>query len=195
MNVSDHKADDYGKKVWLSREDIQILLDSAKDSERRIAYSLGAYCGLRTKEILHVAPDDMRETQSGKVLVVREGKGDKYREVPIPPTLSTSIATVDDIRSEPSTDPIISVSSTRGLRKWIESRRRKLAAEYDDRWEFVSFHDLRRTWASALSDSGVKDRLVMNWGGWNDLETFLEHYEGKFSPEAQRRERDKVEWL
>jgi hypothetical protein len=37
--------------------------------------------------------------------------------------------------------------------------------------------------------------IVCDWGGWNDLETFLEHYRGKFSPEEQRRQREKVAWL
>lgn len=195
MNIHDHNSEEYGKKVWLSRSDVKLLLESAKNSERRIAYSLGVLCGLRTKEILQVAPSDIVNTSAGKMLVIREGKGDKYREVPIPPTLSTTINTVDDYRDGASTDPIVSVNSTRALRKWIERRRTALASEYDNRWGYVSFHDLRRTWASALSDSGVKDRLVMSWGGWEDLETFLEHYEGKYSPEAQTREREKVEWL
>ena len=30
---------------------------------------------------------------------------------------------------------------------------------------------------------------------YSDLETFLDHYRGTFSPEAQQRERGKVEWL
>jgi hypothetical protein len=29
----------------------------------------------------------------------------------------------------------------------------------------------------------------------DDLETFLEHYKGAFSPDAHRRERGKVDWL
>jgi hypothetical protein len=37
--------------------------------------------------------------------------------------------------------------------------------------------------------------LVCDWGSWNDLETFLEHYRGTYSPEAQQRERGKVGWL
>jgi hypothetical protein len=36
---------------------------------------------------------------------------------------------------------------------------------------------------------------VCEWGGWNDLETFLEHYKGVMTPEGQLREREKVDWL
>jgi integrase len=56
-------------------------------------------------------------------------------------------------------------------------------------------HDLRRTWATALASEDVDPLLVCDWGGWEDLETFLDHYRGTFSPEAQLRERQKVEWL
>jgi hypothetical protein len=35
----------------------------------------------------------------------------------------------------------------------------------------------------------------MEWGGWEDWETFRDHYLAEFSPEALRRERGKVSWL
>jgi len=34
--------------------------------------------------------------------------------------------------------------------------------------------------------------VVCDWGGWNDLDTFLDHYRGTHTSEAQRRERQKV---
>ena len=47
----------------------------------------------------------------------------------------------------------------------------------------------------ALASEDVDSLLVCDWGGWNDLETFLDHYRGTFSPEAQKRARDGVAWL
>ncbi len=35
----------------------------------------------------------------------------------------------------------------------------------------------------------------MDWGGWEDWETFRQHYLGEFSPEAIRQERRKVDYL
>jgi hypothetical protein len=35
----------------------------------------------------------------------------------------------------------------------------------------------------------------MDFGGWEDIETFLEHYRGSYSPAVQRRELSKVDWL
>lgn len=194
MNVIEHKGD-AGYKVWLSRDEVDQLLKSAKDSERSIGYGLAALCGLRTREVLNVCPSDVVKTDVGEMLIVRDGKGGKYREVPIPTRLAGRIETIKDFRDDPD-EPVISVRSTRGLRKWMERRRDKMAEETgEERWSHLSWHDLRRTWASSLSDADVSDRLVMQWGGWEELDTFLEHYEGKYSPEAQKREREKVEWL
>jgi integrase len=86
------------------------------------------------------------------------------------------------------------VESTRTLRRWAEYA----VAEVDDDdpgWQHLSPHDLRRTWATALASADVDPSLVCDWGGWDDLETFLDHYRGTFSPEAQQREREKVDRL
>ena len=71
----------------------------------------------------------------------------------------------------------------------------KLVDDEDTGWSYLTFHDLRRTWATALASEDVDPLLVCDWGGWNDLETFLVHYRGTFSPEAQKRARDGVAWL
>jgi hypothetical protein len=41
----------------------------------------------------------------------------------------------------------------------------------------------------------VDAMVVCDWGGWEDLETVLDHHRETHSPEAQKRERGKVEWL
>jgi hypothetical protein len=46
-----------------------------------------------------------------------------------------------------------------------------------------------------LLEAGVLPSVVMEWGGWEDWQTFRDHYLAEFSPEALRRERGKVEWL
>jgi len=85
--------------------------------------------------------------------------------------------------------------STRTLRRWLEARREQLAEDGDSRWQYVTMHDLRRTWATQLKGAEVDALLVCDWGGWEDLETFLDAYRGTYAPDVQRREREKVEWL
>jgi integrase len=195
MNLREHESSD-GMKVWLSEGDTETLLDAAGNTEQRIAFALGARCGLRSHEILEVSPNDIVSSDAGRMLKVEHGKGDKYRETPIPAELVRQIETVDDMRDESSDTPVISVTTTQSLRNWIQSTREDLAEQTDDdRWNHLSLHDLRRTWATALASKDVDPLIVCDWGGWNDLETFLEHYKGVYSPEAQRRERDKVSWL
>jgi integrase len=195
MNLREHDTSD-GMKVWLSDDDIELLIDTARDTERELAFSLAARCGLRSHEVLDVAPADVVDTDAGAMLTVPSGKGDKYRETPIPDSLAKQIQTVDDMRDASSDEPIISVTTTQSLRHWIKNAREQLAGQDDDdRWEHVSFHDLRRTWATSLASRDVDPLIVCDWGGWSDLDTFLEHYRGVYSPEAQRRERQKVDWL
>lgn len=196
MNRRQHNSQDYGMKVWLDDTEVRQLLDAAEDTEQRIAFGLGARCGLRSKEWLDVEPRHVVDTAAGTMLQVPEGKGDKYRETPITTELATAIRTVGDMNGSDSTPVIRSASSTRVLRKWLERARDRLHDETGkDGWLDVSTHDLRRTWATRLQSSDVDPLVVLSWGGWEDLETFLDHYEGSHSPEMQKREREKVAWL
>jgi integrase len=195
MNLREHDTSD-GMKVWLSDDDVDALIDAASDTEQEIAFSLAARCGLRSHEVLDVTPSHVVDTDAGTMLTVPSGKGDKYRETPIPDGLAKQLRTVDDMRDADSDDPIISVTTTQSLRNWISNTRQQLADDTDDdRWLHVSFHDLRRTWATSLASRDVDALIVCDWGGWSDLDTFLEHYRGVYSPEAQARERAKVDWL
>ena len=195
MNLREHEGSE-SMKVWLSESDTATLLDAAQTTEQRIAFALGARCGLRSHEILQVSPADVIDTDAGTMLKVEHGKGDKYRETPVPETLATQIQTIADVRDESDSTPLISVTTTQSLRNWIKATRAAVAEqEQDERWHHVSLHDLRRTWATQLASKDVDPLIVCDWGGWNDLETFLEHYKGVYSPDAQRREREKVDWL
>jgi len=194
MNLADYDSGE-GKKVWLSQRETDTLLSEADGTEQRIALALGTRCGLRSAEVVDVAPQDIVETDAGRMLRVWDGKGSKYRETPIPPNLATTIETVGDVRDEPEDAPVVDVS-TRTLRRWVSSVAGKREEATGDRgWSFLGFHDLRRTWATSLRSADVDAMVVCDWGGWDDLETFLDHYRGTATPEAQLREREKVGWL
>jgi len=193
MNLREHEQRD-DMKVWLSQDEVSALLDAADGTQQRIALALGARCGLRSHEVLDVAPDHVVDTDAGTMLRVHHGKGDKYRETPVPRDLATTIRTVDDVRDAPSSTSLVGITSTRSLRRWVTDAVGSVKDD-DPGWSYLTFHDLRRTWATALASADVDPLLVCDWGGWNDLETFLDHYRGTFSPEAQEREREKVGWL
>jgi len=187
------ERDDY--KVWLSQDEINEFLDATNDSQHRLAFELAARCGLRSDEVVRVCPHDLKETQAGMMLRVDSAKTDGQRQTPVPDSLATRIRTIDDVRAEGSDEALVQ-ASTRTLRRWIKHPLEQLAAaQNDDMWLNLTMHDLRRTWATSLKGEDVDAMVVCDWGGWNDLETFLEHYRGSFSPEAQARQRAKVGWL
>jgi integrase len=200
MNLREHDQRE-DMKVWLSAAEVDQLLELVDgESNKRFAFALAARCGLRSQEVVDVTPEDVRDTDAGPMLIVRDGKGGKYRETPIPADLKREIDAAAEYRPHPDDWPVVTSQSdsrgvsTRTVRRWIEDARDTLAAE-DQRWRHLTMHDLRRTWATHLKSEDVDALLVCDWGGWEDLETFLEAYRGDFTPEAQRRERQKVDWL
>lgn len=182
-----------GMRVWLAEREIQQFLDQADDPIKSVAFLLGARSGLRRKEILDVKAHHVRETDAGNIVRVWEGKGDKYREVPVAPELATRVDQLSHT-IDPS-DPVVDVSGTTVYR-WVKRAGERLYAETGDKgWTYLDVHDLRRTWGIRLLEDGVLPSVVFDWGGWEDWDTFRDHYLAEFSPEALRRERSKVDSL
>jgi len=193
MKLENHENRD-DKKVWLRTDEIDTLLDTIDDTTRRVAVSLGVRCGLRASEVVAATPEDVVETPVGKFLRVWEGKGDKYRETPVPRDLAATIDAVADVRDEPPDSPLVD-TSTRSFRRWVNNASSDLIAD-DEGWRFLGPHDLRRTWGTLLTtECEVEPGLVMEWGGWDNWDTFREHYLGAYSLDAQKRQMEKVDWL
>lgn len=86
--------------------------------------------------------------------------------------------------------------TTRTLRRWVRRAAEERAAEEgDERWLHLSTHDLRRTCGHLTLEAGVQPSVLMQWGGWEDYQTFKNHYLGKHSEATQAREAEKVAWL
>ena len=185
-----------GKKVWLRSDECRELIDAADGTTQRVSFDLGLRCGLRAKEIVSVTPQDVTDTPIGHFLRVWEGKGDKYREVPLPTDLAATIDAVGDVRDEPPNQPVVDVT-TRTIENWVKKAADQLADENDDvGWTYLGPHDLRRTWGTLLTtEHEVEAGLVMEWGGWDNWETFREHYLGAYSLDAQKQQMEKVDWL
>lgn len=193
MQIRDH--DQKGKAVWLQPDEIDLLLDGSRNTEQWIAFALGARCGLRTKEIIEVTANDVVEGPSGTMLRVWKGKGNKYRETPLPQQVETTIKIYAEQRPE-SFDAKLVPRKTRTLRKWVtQASDRVRAATGDEGWRFVSPHDLRRSWGTLLVQENVEHGLIMEWGGWESWQTFRKHYLGQYTPDRIRQQREKVAWL
>ena len=194
MRLEDYDEKD-GKKCWLDRAEVDRLLATAADTEKSIALRLMARCGLRRAEVVDVTPPDLVDTDMGPRLRVWHGKGDKHREVPVPGDLKTTIQVFAEQRDASSDTPLVD-KSTRTIQRWVSRAADEMHAETGDvGWQYLGPHDLRRTWGTLLVESNVEPGMIMVWGGWEDWDTFREHYLGAYSPEMERRQAALVPWL
>jgi len=194
MRLKDHPEKD-GMRVWLDERETQLLIGEAENTEQRVAFHLMARSGLRRNEMLQIKPRDLAETDTGHHVRVRADytKSSHYRE---PPVSSACVNHIENLADNRAPDDDLVDRDPKTVYNWVKrAAERCAAAEDEPGWQHVSPHDLRRTWGTQLLEAGVLPSVVMSWGGWQDWETFRDHYLGEFSPEAIRRERNKVEYL
>lgn len=167
------------KSVWLTKAELADLYDAAdahKDMRRSIALRLMGECGLRSAEVLDVEHDHINEVEGHDhyLLKVPHGKGDKERKTIISRELKQDIKAYSRANNGES-NPVIDCSK-RTLTNWVESA----ADEQEgDGWGHVSCHDLRRSFGTNLLGEGVSVPITMSCGGWDDYQTFKEHYVGE----------------
>jgi integrase len=194
MRLKDHPEKD-GMRVWLDERETQLLIEEAQNTEQRVAFHLMTRSGLRRNEMLQIKPRDLAETDTGHHVRVRAeySKSDHHRE---PPVSQACVHHIQNLADDLEPDENLVDRDPKTIYNWVSrAAERCAAAEDEPGWQYVSPHDLRRTWGTQLLEAGVLPSVVMAWGGWQDWETFRDHYLGEFSPEAIRRERNKVEYL
>lgn len=195
MRLDDYHERD-GKKVWLSNEEIAQFIDEAQNGEQRLAFLLGARSGLRRSELLQVTTNNFHNAPDGFLRIWEDySKGEKYREVPVP---SETENVVDMLAYDRDPDEtLIGTEYGNTVYRWVRrAAERRQAATNDPGWQFLDVHDLRRSWGNQLLwEHGVLPSTVMAWGGWEDWETFRDHYLGEMSPEAAQRERAKIDYM
>jgi integrase len=101
-----------GKRVWLSVEEIQKLIDESESTEQERAFKFASRCGLRRKEITQITPADLVTDEKGHYhLRVWEDVAKKghYREPPVPDILASKLEAVEDLNSLAKRDEFVSV--------------------------------------------------------------------------------------
>lgn len=201
MRLDDYNVKD-GKRVWLTAEEIDMLIDQGQSATQRIAFTLGGKAGLRRSEIVSVTRNDFTHGPRGFVRVWGDyAKQDKYREAPIPSDFESYVMGVTE--GQPPDKPVLynetedqGISGTTVYR-WVRRAAERLQAQTGDSgWSYLDVHDLRRSWGGHLLwNCGVSPMSVMEFGGWSDWATFEEHYMGEMTPEARDRERSKIDYM
>jgi len=194
MRLDDYTEKD-GKRVWLTVEEIEMVIDMAEDPVQEAAFRLGGQGGLRREEIVSVQPADFEHAPDGFVRVWDDyAKQDKYREAPVPNELSTIARTLGHQRDED--EPVVDVVGSTVYRALRRAADRLEEQTGDEGWSFLDVHDLRRSWGGHLLwDCGLSPMAVMEFGGWSDWQTFEEHYMGEMTPRAMERERGKIDYM
>jgi len=167
-------------------EELQALEQVVRDEtyEREIAVNLMGRCGLRADEVTYPSRSSLRWSESGGCWFLEvKGKNTsgedgtkKTRDTWIPDEVAKNIQRFSNRHRNPD-EPLVDVA-TSTVRRWVHEARTTLADERGDRWEYVSSHDLRRSWATYwLVERGISVRTMMNIGGWSSYDA-IEPYLG-----------------
>lgn len=185
-----------GRRVRLTADERDRLLgEYSNETRREIGLALMARCGARCQEAVDVRVRDIRQGDATNMdfLRIEEGKGGKERMTPLPSNLAGMIKAHTNARDP---DDYVLDIGTRTLRRWVvRAAEQRAAKEKDERWMYVRPHDLRRTWGHLMLEEEVLPSVLMQWGGWEDYDTFKKHYLGKHSEKVMAEQAAKVGWI
>ncbi|WP_232686507.1 site-specific integrase [Halobacterium zhouii] len=189
MQIEPMPSDD-GYRCWLNPSEQDLLVEYFSEEPRKqLAVEL-MLDGLRSEEVPRVATRDFRRLdgdEEAHKLRVREGKTG-FRECPVSNDTKQKAVMLKNARGLTKEDPLVDVSA-RTVQRWIAGGNgttgavETLAEETgNDDWLHVTAHDLRRTWATSTYyglSAPYSLEVIMQWGGWEDGDTFRSNYLGK----------------
>lgn len=176
-------------KCWLDYPDgVELLADEARAGgwERRIAVLLMGRVGLRASGVPTAKPQGLTHNEEGNYWELEvQGKNTKggskaTRDAYVPDSVQRELSNYQKERDIAPSEPYID-ASVDSIRRWVREAREELTSE-SDRWQHVSSHDLRRSWATHhLVEEDVSVRVMMEVGGWSDYAS-IEPYLTKPTP-------------
>jgi len=156
--------------VVLSCEEVRRILANIRMLRYRVCLSTIYSCGLRLSEGINLRVEDIDSARG--VIAVRNSKGNKDREVPLPvktlellkehwkshrnKALLFPSAARDDANISTAQDPFSKSSVQSAFRSAVKSARINKKA---------TVHSLRHSWATHLLEAGVNLRLIQVWLG------------------------------
>jgi|APHM01.1.fsa_nt_gi Phage integrase family. len=152
---------------------------------RELAIQLMGRVGCRADEVTYPSAESLRWSSSGECwfLEIRgkntsgEDGSKKTRDAWIPGGVAENIQRFASKHERDPGEPLVD-ASTSSVRRWVHEARQQLADDRTDRWEYVSSHDLRRSWATHhLVERGTDVRTMMSIGGWSSYDA-IEPYLG-----------------
>jgi len=197
------RIDDSNERVkcWLDFPDeIKILEQKARerDWEQEIAIQLMARIGCRSSGVLTARPENLEWNNTGEYWEIAiRGKNTKggektVRDAYVPDSVKQNLDRYQSERDISPDEPYIS-KSVKTVERWVREITDEIAETHGERWEHVSSHDCRRSWATHhLVEKDVAVRVMMSIGGWSDYKA-IEPYLAKPSSEKIGEELSKIE--
>lgn len=186
------QIDDSGSEVkcWLEYPDeIDQLARAAREAgwQRRIAILLMGKVGLRASGVLTAKPKGLSYNDSGEYWSItvrgkntKDTDGKATRDAYVPDGVKKELENYAKERDIAPSEPYIDVSVD-SVRRWVREAAEELIEE-SERWQYVSSHDLRRSWATYhLVEKEVSPRVMMEIGGWDSYNA-IEPYLAKPTP-------------
>lgn len=160
----------------LDKKEQQALMRavSRAEKDRDIAMvTLLVHTGLRVSEACSLTVDDVVIGERSGHLVVRAGKGNKYREVPLNITARKALKNWLDTREKTSEYLFPGQNGRHLAPRSVEYLLARYA--YDARLENVSPHVLRHTFCKALVDAGESLDRVAAIAGHANINTTIKY--------------------
>ena len=171
-----------GFRVWLSKNEQSMLVKYYSEHPTKQLANELMLDGLRSDEVNDVVFEDFREMeteQEGYILRIWESKTN-FRECPVSVETYNRAKMLKNVQGIHKDEPLVDYS-TRQIQRWVENAGKDIA-DGSKYWSHLTAHDCRRTWATHTywSLSGDRAReVVMAWGGWRDVQTFMDSYLGR----------------
>jgi site-specific recombinase XerD len=151
----------------LSRNEIQKIINSTKNSKHKLLLSLAYGAGLRVSEVVNLKAQDLDFEEL--TLHIKQAKGQKDRISVMPESLLDSLKNL--VAGKEKKDPVFASErggklTTRTLQKIFEN-----ALKSSGVLKNASFHSLRHSFATHLLENGTDVRFVQELLGHHNIRT------------------------
>jgi site-specific recombinase XerD len=159
---------------WLTKNEKYRLIRTAlaeKDKRNTVIVLTFVMAGLRASELVELKPDDVLLGERKGSIVVRAGKGNKQRVVPIPNDLRKALGEY--------------LTAERASCKWLFGSQRGDQLSYDGVYQLcvalgkkagvegLTPHVLRHTYCHDLVSKGIRLEMVAKLAGHSKIETTM----------------------
>lgn len=148
----------------ISDVDVQLMFRAARTKRDRIMLRTLYYSGIRVAELCSLTWRQVIPRDSGEVQLSVVGKGDKAREVLLPPAVGAELLTM---RGEAAAEARVFPITTRRVLEIVKSTAKRAGLDP----EKISPHAFRHAHASHALDAGASIALVSQTLGHADIKT------------------------